>query len=504
MKIETLPRDDHQVNLVVEIDQDQLTSAKRRAARRISERKSIPGFRPGKAPFEVVLRTYGDAAITEDAVDILLEEVYPKALDEAGIKPGAAGALEKVEDIEKTPKFTFLVPLAPTIDLGDYRSVRQEYDWKEPGEDKVDQSLEEMRQMYAKTETVDRPVQKGDFVLIDLKGLKEGAAEDETPLLDRTNLPVFIRMDEKPDEFPFHGFSNELVGLSANESKTFIHAFDPDAKETTLAGQTVNFNLTVKMVRGSTLPELDDEFAKQVGPFDTIQALREAIKANLATQSKAQYDDDYFSKLMEQIKEGAQISYPPQVVDHEVEHVMEDLKTRLASQNLDLPAYLKSRQTDEEKFISEEARPVAVKRLERALIMDELAKQEKIEISQDQLKSSFQDTWGEYQSDPGIQKQLKGKSQPPKKLLDAVAVESANRAFVQLTLNRLKEIATGQAAELEKPGGELANAEQKPSARRSASSKAKKPASAKKVAVNPKKAAAKTKTNKPSSSKKKE
>jgi trigger factor len=248
------------------------------------------------------------------------------------------------------------------------------------------------------------------------------------------------------------------------------------------------------MVRGSILPELNDEFAKQVGPFDNLQALRDAVKANLATQSKAQYDDDYFSKLMERVKEVAEIKYPPQVVDHEVEHVMEDLKSRLASQNLDMTAYLKSRQMDEEKFVAEEARPIAIKRLERALIMDEIAKAEKIEVSQDDLKSSFQETWNDYEGDAAFQKQLKGKSQPPKQLMNAVAVESANRAYVQLTLNRLKEIATGKAPELakvEEPAGKKTSARKaspkKSSGGKSTASKTAKTTIAKKPAATVKK-----------------
>ena len=499
MKIETQPRDDHQVTLIVELDLDQMNGAKHRAARRISERKSIPGFRPGKAPYEVVLRSFGEGAITEDAVDILLDEVYPKALEEAKLEPGASGSLEKVEDLDKTPKFTFTVPLAPNVDLGDYRSIRLPYEWIEPGEEKVDESIEEMRQMYAKTETVDRPVQKGDFVMIDLKGVKSKAAEDEAPLMDRPGLPIFVRTDEKPDEFPFPGFSNELVGLSVDESKSFSHKYNKEYKDESLAGQTVKFEVKIKMVRGSTLPDLNDEFAKQVGPFENIQALREAIKANLATQSKAEYDDEYFSKMMEKIKEGAKIAYPPQTVDHELEHVMEDLKSRLTSQNLDMAAYLKSRQMDEEKFKAEEARPIAVKRLERALIMDEIAKAEKIEVSQEVLQSSFQQTLGEYEGDAGFQKQIKGKSQPPKQLMNAVAMESANRAYVQLTLNRLKEIATGQAPELTKTEGTAAEetTEKKPATRKASS---KKTAGEKPTAPKVKRAASK---KKPASSAKK-
>jgi trigger factor len=113
-----------------------------------------------------------------------------------------------------------------------------------------------------------------------------------------------------------------------------------------------------------------------------------------------------------------------------------------------MAAYLKSREMDEEKFIAEEARPIAVKRLERSLVMDEVAKLEKIEVSQDMLQSSFQQTWGEFQGDASFQKMTRGKAQPPKQLMNAVAMESANRAYVQQTLNRLKDIAIGQAPEL--------------------------------------------------------
>jgi trigger factor len=471
LKIETQPRDDHQVSMIVELEPAQMEGAKHRAARRISEKKTIPGFRPGKAPYEVVVRSFGEGVIVEDAVDLLLDEVYPKALEEAKLEPGASGSLEKVEDLDKNPKFTFIVPLAPSVDLGDYRSIRLPYEWQEPGEDKLNESIEELRQMYAKTETVERPIQKGDFVMIDLKGEKSKAAEGETPLIDRPGLPIFVRTDEKAEEFPFVGFSNELVGLSVGENKSFSHKYKKDDKDESLQGQTLKFGVTVKMVRGSTLPELNDEFAKQAGPFENLQALRDALKANLATQSKAQYDDEYFSKLMEKIKEGAAIKYPPQVVDHEVEHVMEDLKSRLVEQNIDMVTYLKSREMDEEKFVAEEARPIAVKRLERSLVMDEIAKLEKVEVSQEMLQSSFQQTWGEYQGETGFQKMTRGKSQPPKQLMNAVAMESANRAYVQQTLNRLKDIATGVAQELVVDSASTETAAEEPVAKKPATRK---------------------------------
>jgi trigger factor len=478
--------------MIVTLETAQMEGAKHRAARRISEKKNVPGFRPGKAPYEVVLRSFGESVIVEEAVDLLLDEIYPKALEEAKVEPAAPGSLEKVEDLDKEPKFTFTVPLAPTVDLGDYRSIRMEYDWKEPGEEKLQEAIDELRRMYAKTEAVSRPIETGDFIMIDMKGVKAKAEEGEAAAFDRPGMPVFVRDDQKADEFPFDGFSKELVGLSSGESKSFSHKFAKDHKDEKLAGQTVKFDVTVKMVRGTTLPEMSDEFAKQVGAFENVQAMRDAIKANISVQSKNDYDDEFFSKLLEKIKEGASIKYPPQVLDHEVEHVMEDLKSRLAGQGLDMAAYLKSKEMDEAKFLTDEARPVAVKRLERSLIMDEVAKAEKIGITPELLQSTFQATLGEIQGDADFQKQMRGsKGQPPKRVLDAVAMESANRAYIQQTLTRLKEIAIGQAPEL--AAAEEEKEIKKPSAKKPAAKKSsgtKKAATAKKPAEGQKKPAA--------------
>lgn len=448
LKIETQPRDDHQVTLIVEIESNQMEGARHRAARKISEKKHISGFRPGKAPYEVVLRNFGEGVITEEAVDLLLEEVYPKALEQAKLEPAAAGSLEKLENLDKEPKFTFIVPLTPSVDLGDYRSIRLPYDWKEPGEDKLQESLEELQRMYAKTETVDRAIQAGDFVMVDIKAARAKGSADEEPIIEKTGMPVFIRTTEKEDEYPFNGFSKELIGMNVNENRSFNHKYSKEEKDEKLRGESVKFEVKTTLIRGSTLPELNDEFAKQVGPFETYDALRDAVKANLSTQSKTEYDDDYFSKVMELIKGKAVIKYPPQVLDHELEHVMEDLKSRLENQGMDMAAYLKTREMDEEKFIAEEAKPIAIRRLERSLVMDEIARTEKIEVSRELLQSSFEQTMGEYQGHPDFQKSLKGKSQPPKQFMNAVAMESANRAYIQQTLDRIKDIAEGKAPEI--------------------------------------------------------
>jgi len=447
LKIETQPRDDHQVTMTVKLEAERLEGAKHRAARKISERAKIPGFRPGKAPYEVVLRHYGDAAITEDAVELLVDEVYPEALKQAKIEPAAPGTFEKVDSLEP-PKFIFTIPLEPTVDLGDYRSIRLPYEWQAPGEDKVDEEIDGLRHIYSTMDSVERPVQGGDLVMLDVLGVKAKGEDGEATVIDRPGYPVFVRPDEKADEWPFAGFSHNLIGLEIGKSKSFTHKFEKEHKEENLRGQTVKFIVTVKAMRGVKLPELNDEFAKKVGSFESLSALRDVVRANLDGRSKADYDNGYFVKLIDEIKKGATIKYPPQVLDHEIEQVTEDFVARLADQNLDLEAYLKMREMDKDKFITEEVKPAAINRLERRLIMDKVALTEKIEVSQEMLSAAIQQTVGELQGSEDYQKAMRGKNTPPKRLQDAITMESAGRAITQQTLVRLKEIALGQAPEI--------------------------------------------------------
>ncbi|MBA4379914.1 MAG: trigger factor [Anaerolinea sp.] len=458
MKIETQPRDDHQLNMTVEIDAEQLEGAKHRAARKISGRSKIPGFRPGKAPYDVVRRLYGDETITQDAVELLVDEVYPQALKQAEVNPAGPGSLEKVESLEPL-KFIFTIPLPPTVDLGDYRAIRLAYDWQAPGDDKVDEAIDELRRMYSKMDAVERPVQEGDFVMVDVIGAKAEAEEDESPVIERPGYPIFVHPDEKEGEWPFAGFSRSLIGMGVDESRKFTHAYDLDdsdpagaadrvgAAHEDLRGLTVDFEVTLKSVRGVVLPELNDEFAKQVGSFESLAALRDVVRANLEQRSKVDYDNGYFNNLIEELRKGATIKYPPQVLEHEIEHVTKDYETRLAKQNLDLEAYLKMRAQDKETFIAEEIRPSAARRVERLLALEEIARVEKITLSDEQLDAAVQQTWGEMQASPEFQKAMAGKSQPSKQMIETITMESASRAITQKTLTRLKEIALGQAPE---------------------------------------------------------
>jgi trigger factor len=427
--------DDHQAQVVVEVEPDRVQSARQRAARKLATRGKIPGFRPGKAPYDVIVRYYGDAAVFEQAIDLLVDEVYPEMLKEAGIEPAAAGSLEKIEG-DETPKLTFRVPLSPEVALGDYRAIRTPYEFVAPGPERLDEAISELRQVYATTETVERPAAEGDYVIIDI--------QSEHTELERSEMPIVLRPGEQADEFPFAGFSSQLAGLRAGETKSIQHPFAEDAPITSVAGKSVGLNVTVKTVRNVTLPNLDDDFARLVGKYESLEALKEALTKEIEARARADYDDKYFAEIVDKLRAGAQIKYAPQTLEHEAEHVVNDMRRRLAQQGLDLDAYYKMRATDAARFLEEEAKPVARKRLERSLILDEVARAEKIEVDNEALDEEFNSTLLDLQGQGLNLGAVRGGRQGQQKVAEAVAVQSASRLLTRRTLERLRAIATGE------------------------------------------------------------
>lgn len=451
LNIEKQIQEDHSIKLIVEVDQAKMDQYKRRAATKLSSKSKIPGFRPGKAPYEVVIRQFGDGAVTEQAVDLLIDAEYSNILKEAEINPGGSGSLEAIDSLTP-PKLTFRVPLAPEIDLGDYKSVRLPYKWKEPGERELEAALEDTRQMYATTENVDRAVEIGDYVLLDVKS--------ETTEINRTGFATFVRKEARDTEWPYNGFAKELVGLKAGENKTVRHKFPKDWEVEDLQGKTVEIEATLKTVRGVTLPDLDDAFAKMTGAGETVDALKEAVKKDVESRSQAEYDDKYFVELVEKIKEGATIKYHNHTIEHEGEHVLEELSNRLSQQGMDLETYFKVRNTTREKFIEEEVNPVARKRLERGLILDEIVRREKIQLDNEALDAEYNNAVNGLAMQGVDFSKLRGGRQGKKRLSEAIAMDAANRVITRKALDMLKSIATGNYKPVEEPREDSTQVEQ--------------------------------------------
>lgn len=446
MKIEKEQLPDRQIKITAEFDSESLESYKRRAARKISERTKIPGFRPGKAPFDVVKRLYGEDALEEQAIELLVDDMYPDVLKQAEVEPYGPGSLQEIPS--KSPlRFVFLVPLVPEVKLGDYKSIRKEYSLEPVKEKDVEAVINNLRAAYATTQELDRSAETGDLVEVILSATIQNPAEDQPTEYIKEQPAQFIVGENEfgPDDWPFAGFTHNLLGVTKGEEKDIVHKFPKNAHDAAVQGKSVVFHIKTQSIKSFEVPELNNDFAQLAGEYESLDAMKSSVRQRLEDRRKAEYEQEYYSDLVGMIVDQAEITYPPQMLDDETEHVIQHLEEDLAEQHLDLDTYLKMRNTDRARFVEEEARPAARKRIERNLVMEQLAKSEDISLDKEELEKEVTMTFMQLQNDPKFSK-VKGQD-AIKNLTNAVTLDSASRLINRRVLERIKSIATGQAQE---------------------------------------------------------
>jgi len=446
LKITTEPRDDHQVKIVAEFEQSELDKYKGQAARRIASRAKIPGFRPGKAPYDVIARLYGEPAIEEDAIEIMMEKAYPEVLDEAKISPAAPGTLENVDKGDLI-KFTFVVPLEPTIDLGNYREIRREYTPQPVTDQQVEEFVQRLRRTYATAEPVERPAETGDLVYVKLDAVLTNPTGDDKPeLLKDSPLQLVIGENDPEDNgYPYTGFGDELIGMAANDEKTISYTYAADSKFEKLRGKAVEFHVLLQNIKKLTLPEVNEDFAKMFGEYETVDQLIEAVKGQIEARQNNEYDQGYFEGLLEEIAGKATVKFPPQVLEHEMEHVVESVTHDLSHQHMDLDTYLKTIKKEKDEWMENEVKPAAAKNLTKSLVMQELSRVEAIKLENEDLQAEATGMLAEMQqnTDPkALEKQLKNKE-----FVNMITMEAASRVMNRKVFERIKEIATGKLVE---------------------------------------------------------
>lgn len=446
MKIETQPQDDHQLKVIAEYESNDLEKYKHQAARKIASKGKIPGFRPGKAPYDVIVRVYGEPTIEEEAIEIMVEDQYPKILDEAKVNPAAPGILDNIDKGEPL-KFTFIIPLEPEVDLGDYKSLKKKYTLKPVSTKEIEQFIDRLKKSYATAEPVERPAKDGDLVYIKLDAtLVNPTGEEKAEVLKESPLQVVIgENDPEVVDFPYAGFGENLKGLAENDEKNIKYTYPEDSKYDKLRGKEIEFHVKVENIKSLTLPDFNDAFAQTVGEFENAEKLRESIVQQIENRAKAEYEQTYFDELIEMLIKKATIKYPPQVLEHEMEHVEEHVKEDLANQRMELDTYLKTIKKEKSAWLEEDIKPAAKKRLERSLVLDKLAKEEKVEIKNEDLQQEYTQMISEMQQTTDfkkLEKQLRNE-----RVANAVAMEAASRVLNRQVLNRLKDIATGKSEE---------------------------------------------------------
>jgi trigger factor len=436
LDIETQNLEDRQLQLTVKVPPDRIEAAMHRAARHLSEHTRIAGFRPGKAPYELVLQKLGEEAVFEEALDHLGQEVYRQALEDSSLEPIAPGSLDEV--VSRDPLvLRYTVPLQPEIELGAYRDLRLGYEEPSVTDESLEQVLDELRQQQALIEPADRPAQTGDVAVIDVHGtLKpDGDEKPEGVLLDEHGVSVLLA---PTTDFPVPGISDQLVGLASGEAKEVDHEFPEDYANEALRGRKATFAVQVKEVKSRLVPEWSDDLARNLGEFTDLLDLRVKVRQSLQEQANRRAEDAYAEQVVDQLVKTVQVRFPPVLLRDELDLMLRDLDRRLRGQRLTLEDYLKIEKKTEPDLRTE-LEPRARERLVKSLVLGKVVEAEGLSVTLEEVDAEID----------RLSAPLKEQSENLRKVLDTPA--SRHRIELDLltekAVRRLADLARGRSTE---------------------------------------------------------
>jgi trigger factor len=378
VKVSSTELPPRQVALDIEVEQERLDRAIDEAYRRLSGRVDVPGFRRGKAPRSMVERLIGRDRIVEEALDRLVPQVVSEAIQQEKVEPYTR---PRVESIEFEPlRLKAVVGLAPKVELGDYRdSLRVDSEQATVTDEQIDAVIERLRDSYAQWAPVERAVQLGDRVGLDLRATVED--DSRPPILDSKEAEYVV---DPAGAQPAPGFADQLIGMTSGEARTFPLTLPDDYRDKELAGKPAHFEVTVHWVKERELPALDDDFARQVGDYSDVAGLRSAVESQLRTREEERVREQLEEAAMNKLVEISSIEFPPQLVEHQAQHMLETFTRNVEQQGLQLPQYLRLVGKDQDTF-DQEMRTEAESRIRRTLALDAFANAENIGVDQQEV-----------------------------------------------------------------------------------------------------------------------
>jgi trigger factor len=438
--ISTSKRDDHQLDMSIQLGPERTDDALHRAAQQVSKRAKIPGFRPGKAPYATVVRMFGRDALLAQIMDEMGDEIYKEALEVEHIEPYGRADLE---DLKTDPvTFKLVVPLQPEVHLGDYRSIRVAAPEVSVTDQDIDAVLERAAEQRATVQAAERAAELGDTVIVDIRG-----TSGEDTIMDNHDWEVAL---QGGDTGWLPGFDDAFVGMAAGDEKTFTLTY-PEDSSSRYRGREATFQAVVKQVKAKVRPQMDDEFARSLGDYSDLAALRAETREEINRQRTADAEEEFNSKAIEALVEQATFAYPAAAVDDTIHDMLGELEARVSQIGYKLQDFLRLQGKTVEGY-HEELRPAAERRLKGRLALTEFAEAEGIAVTPEENQAELDRLAG------GALDEERARS-----IRETLSSESGQRLIDRdlrnrKALARLREIATGQVPESAK-AGEVGGAE---------------------------------------------
>ncbi|WP_071395950.1 trigger factor [Bacillus tuaregi] len=376
--------------LTVEVDAETVSKSLDSAFQKVVKQVNVPGFRKGKMPRALFEKRFGVESLYQDAIDLMLPEAYGAAIDETGIEPVDRPEID-VEQIEKGKTFIFTakVTVKPEVKLGEYKGLEVEaFDTTVTDED-VDNEIKGLQEKQAELVVKEEgKAENGDTVVMDFEGFVDGEAF-EGGKAENYSLEL------GSGQF-IPGFEEQLVGLAAGESKDVEVSFPEEYHAAELAGKPAVFKVTVHEIKGKELPELDDEFAKDVDEeVETLEALKEKIKSRLEHDKKHQEEHHIQDSVVDKATANAEIDVPEVMINNEVDRMLQEFEQRLQMQGMNLELYFQFSGQNEEALrgqMNEEA----AQRVRGSLTLEAIAKAENIEVTEEEINEELEKMAGMY------------------------------------------------------------------------------------------------------------
>ncbi len=379
------------VKLEVTIPAEEFLAAMQKSYRKNLSKFNVPGFRKGKVPMAIVEKMYGPEVLFEDAAYIIYEDTYPKAIDEQNINPVDYPKLDIVQ-IEKGKDFIYTaeVTVKPEVKLGEYKGLEVEKVEYPVTDEDVDNQINSMREKNARIIEKDGTVETGDIAVIDFEGFMDGDAFEggkgtdyELTIGSNTFIP---------------GFEDQLIGRKAGEDVEVNVTFPEDYQSEELKGKPAMFKVAVKAIKTKELPALDDEFAKDVSEFDTLEDLKKDERRKLEEANAEKAKKEYEDKVVEKAIEACEVEIPEAMIDREADYMIKDIDYRLQYQGLNVEKYAQILGTTIDAMKNDFKEPAA-KNVRRGLVLDAIAKAEGVEASEEEIAAKAEEIAKQYKSE---------------------------------------------------------------------------------------------------------
>ena len=370
------------VELVIEVGHDEFEAAIEKVYKKQRGKISIPGFRKGKAPRKVIEGMYGSAVFYEDAINEIYPEAYATAVEQEKLDVVAWPDVE-IQEVNKDG-FTFKakVTVRPEVKLGEYKGLTAEKETVNVTDEDVDNELKPYINRATELVSVEREAQNGDTVVIDFEGFKDGVAFDGGKAEGHS-------LELGSGSF-IPGFEDQLVGTKAGDEKEVNVTFPEDYHATELAGAPVVFKVKVHEVKEKKLPELDDEFAKDVSEFDTLEAFRASLAEKLKERREENAKNAFRNALMEQVVANMEVEIPDAMVDYEADKLVNNYAQRVASQGIAFEQYLAMMGMTMDQM-KEQAKESALKQVQSDLALGAIVAAENIEVTDEEADAKIKE-----------------------------------------------------------------------------------------------------------------